>query len=92
MNVDLVVYGDGQRLIASPEAAYVFHLDVFGTHAGKPAQEFGAKIARAVQVAAHVVAQANFRLGGRSQMEVRVKAGNTVKLVERSLRAFRKGL
>jgi len=65
VDMDLVVHGDGRGLIAAPETAYVFHLHLFGAQAGKTAKEFGAKLAGAVQMAAHVVAEANFGFWGR---------------------------
>jgi len=65
MDMDFIVDRNGQRLITASEAAYVFHLHILGAQAGKSPQEFGAKFAGAVQMAAHVVAKANFRFGGR---------------------------
>ena len=65
MHMDFVVHCNGEGLIAASEAAYVFELHIFRAQAGKTAQEFRAKFTGAVQMATHVVAEANFGFGGR---------------------------
>ena len=65
MHVDFVVHCNGEGLIAASEAAHVFQLHIFRGQAGKTAQELRAKFTGAVQMAAHVVAEANFGFGGR---------------------------
>ena len=77
-------------LIAAAQAAHILNLDIFGPRACKTAQQFGTQFAGGIQVAAHVGTHADFRLGRRDQMKMRIKAGYAVELVERSLRVMRK--
>ena len=52
--------------------------------------EVEAQVGRAVEVAAHVRADANVGFGRRSQVKMRVEAGDAVDLIERGARALRK--
>jgi len=79
------------RLVASPQATHIFNLHIFRLRARKPSYNLCAQITGAIQVAAHVRTDVNFRLRGRYQVKMGIKTGNAVKLVKRSLGAVRKG-
>ena len=51
--------------------------------------EIGAEVAGAVEVAAHVGADADVGFRGRGQMKMRIEAGDAVNLIERRAGALR---
>jgi hypothetical protein len=86
-----VVDGDSGGAIAAAEATDIFQLHVLRTCIGETAQQFRAQFAGTIQAAAHVGADVNFRSRRRRKMKMGVETGDTVELVERSLRALRQG-
>ena len=89
---NLVIDGDGRRLIATAQTADIFYLDVCRMGTGESPDQIGTQFAGTVQVTTHIRADVNFSLGWGGQMKMGVEAGDAVKLIERSLRALRKCL
>jgi hypothetical protein len=89
---NFVVDSDSWRLIASAEAADIFDLHIYGICRRKSSDQIGAQFAGTIQMTAHIGADVNFSFGRKGQMKMRIKAGDAVELIERSLRALRKGL
>jgi len=75
-------------MVAAAEAGNIADLYVLGRHIGEAAFEIGAQFAGAVEMATHVRTDANFGLGRRCEMEMRVKTGDAMDLIERDLAAF----
>src|SRR4029077_17082951 len=74
-------------MIASAETRNIADFHFAFWRAGEAAFEVRAQLARAVQVATHVRADTNFRAGRRREMKMRIKTGDAVNLIKRSLRA-----
>lgn len=88
---DRVVDGDGGCAVTAAEAARVFDLNLVRARIQETAGKLSAEFRGTVETATHIGADEDFRFGGGSEMEVGIEASDAVELVERSLRALRKG-
>ena len=77
-----------RSLIAASEAGDIANLHVVTPRVGKAPLEIGAQFASAVEMAAHIGADANLGLGGRHEMKMGIETRDAVDLVERRLGAF----
>lgn len=77
-------------MIAASQARDVADQHVLCGGGGKAVFQIEAKLGGAVQMAAHVGADANVDFGRRSEMEVRVKTGDAVNLIKGSACALGK--
>src|SRR6266850_2293640 len=85
---NMIVDRSGGSMVASAETGNVADLQVLRARTGEAALELGAQFAGAVETATHVRTDANFRLGRRRKMKMRIKTGDTMDLIERDLAAF----
>jgi hypothetical protein len=89
---NVIVDGNGGSMIAAAKTGDVANLNVIGAGAGEAALEIGAQLASAIEMTAHVRANANLRFRRRHKMKMRIKTGDAMKLIERRLRALGKTL
>src|SRR5256884_4588051 len=85
---DVIVDGNCRSMIAAAETGDVANLYIFWPRIGKAAQEISAQLASAVEMAAHISADANLRFGRREGMKMRIETRGAAELVEGRLRAL----
>ena len=66
------------------------NLYIFRRGSGEAPLQLSPQLASAVEMAAHVRANVNFRLGRGREMKMRIKTRDAVNLVQRSLRTLGK--
>ena len=81
--VDPVIDGESGRLVAAAETRHIAHSHFFRATCVECLFQAALQAGSAAQVTRHIGADADFSLRGRSQMEVRIKAGNRMDLAER---------
>jgi len=87
---NVIVDGNGRGMVATAETGDVTNLNVFSARIREAALEIGAQFARAVEVAAHIGADANVGFGWRREMKMGIETRDAVDLVERRLGAMGK--
>lgn len=87
---DMVVERNCGGMIAAAEARDVAYLHVFGPRICKRRLQRGAQFQCAVEMAAHVGADAQVGPGRNGELEMRVETGYAVNLVQRRLGALGK--
>src|SRR5258708_21721111 len=85
---NVIVDGNCRSVIAASKTGDVSNLHLASPRGGKATFEIGTQLASAVQVAAHVRADANLGFGWPYQMKMGIETRDTVDLVERRLGAL----
>src|SRR6266850_1267456 len=85
---NMIVDGGGGSVVAAAKTGNVANLHILRARIGEAAFEIGSQFAGAVEMATHVCTDANFRLGRRRKMKMRIKTGDAMDLIERDLAAF----
>jgi len=85
---DVIVDGNCGSVIAAAETGDIANLHIFGPRIDEAALEIGAQLASAVEMAAHVSANANLHFGRRYEMKMGIETRDAVDLVERRLGAM----
>src|SRR6266849_6306829 len=85
---NLIVDRSGGSMVAAAKTGNLPNLHVLEARIGEAALEIGAQFTGAVEMAPHVRTDANFGLGRRRKMKMRIKTGDAMDLIERDLAAF----
>ncbi len=86
---NLIIDGSGWGVIAAAQAGDVANQDFLRAGGGEAMFQVGAQVAGAVEVAAHVGADADIGCGRRGQMKMGVEAGDAVNLIQGRAGALR---
>ena len=87
---NLIVDPDRGGAVAAAKAGNITNLHFFRPGTRKAALQFSPQPASSIEMAAHVRANANFRLSRKREMKMRVEAGDAVNLIEGGLCALGK--
>src|SRR5215468_7568418 len=74
-------------MIASSKAGNIANFNIASGRAGESPLQIRSKLARPVQMATHIRTNTDFRPRRRHKMKMRIKTGDAVNLIKRSLRS-----